>query len=83
MLRAVLLTGAFLVCSLAYAGPQKPANPERLTVLEIEYRGAKAAGETQKALDILREIAEIAPKPKNSDWYLKLAEELLIAGRVK
>lgn len=83
MLRAVLLTGAFLVCALAYAEPREPGSPERLAVLEIEYRGAKAAGETQKALDILREMAEIAPRPKNSDWYLKLAEELLAVGRVK
>ena len=83
MLRAVLLTGAFLFCALAYAEPQEPPDPERLAVLEVEYRCAKARGEKEKCYEILREAAKAAPKRKCSEWYLKLAEELLAAGRIK
>ncbi len=83
MLRAVLLAGTFLFCALAYAQQPDEGDPERLAVLEVEYRCAKANGEKEKCYEILREAAKVAPKRKRSEWYLKLAEELLSARRIK
>jgi tetratricopeptide (TPR) repeat protein len=52
---------------------------EPVEILEVRYRNARAKGENAAAIKILKQIVLILPK--DSNWRLKLAEDLLSAGK--
>jgi tetratricopeptide (TPR) repeat protein len=79
MLRAAFFTVVFCTCGAAFAGPGEFQG--ELEALGFEYRSAKAKGELQTAIKTLRQIVSLVPE--DTDWRLRLAEDLLRAGRVK
>lgn len=76
MFRAVFFAGVFFFCGAAFA--QTWDMPDSVEVLSVQYRNARAKGENGAAIQILREIILILPE--DSDWHMKLAEDLLEAG---
>ena len=82
MIRAFVMVSAVLVLSAAFAEPAKDSSGEAsITVLRIEYRNARIRGERENAVKILRKILFIVPK--DCDWRLVLAEELLQLRRTR